>query len=82
MKDEFINYEPILETQSAGDLAIIRSILDSEGITYFIQNEHVAQYIYHSVPMRIMVNAEEAEKARELLKDVKLSPAYAGLKRF
>jgi len=82
MRDEFLDFEPLLETQSVGDLAIIRSILDSEGITYYIQNEHVAQYLYHSVPMRILVYTEEADKARELLKDVKLSSAYAGLKRF
>ena len=82
MKDAFIDYELVVETQSAGDLAIIKSILDSEGIIYFVQGEHVAQFIYHSVPMRVMVKKEKAEIARELLKDVKLSSAYAGLKRF
>ena len=82
MKDEFIEYELILETQNAGDQAFIKSLLDSEGITYFIQGEYVAPYIYHAVPMRLMVKKDEAAKAREILKDIKLSSAYDGLNHF
>lgn len=82
MKDEFIDYELILETQNAGDQALLKSILDAEGITYFIQGEYVAPYIYHAVPMRLMVKKDQAEKAREILKDMELSSAYDGLKHF
>lgn len=82
MKDEFIEYELILETQNAGDQAFIKSLLDSEGITYFIQGEYVAPYIYHAVPMRLMVKKNEAAKAREILKDIELSSAYDGLSHF
>jgi len=82
MKDEFTDYELIFETRNAGDQAFLKSILDAEGITYFIQGEHVAPYIYHSVPMRLMVKKEDAAKVREILKDAKLSSAYGGLKRF
>ena len=78
MKDELIDFELVLETHSAGDLVIIKSIPE---ILYFVQNEHVAQFIYHSVPMRVMVERRKAEKARRLLKNVKLSSAYSGLKR-
>ena len=79
MKDEFIEYELVLETQNAGDQAFIKSILDSEGITYFIQGEYVAPYLYHAVPMRLMVKKDEVVKAREILKDIELSSAYDGL---
>ena len=79
MKDEFIEYELVLETQNAGDQAFIKSILDSEGITYFIQGEYVAPYLYHAVPMRLMVKKDEAAKAREILKDIELSSAYDGV---
>lgn len=68
--------------QSAGDLAFLKSILDAEGITYFVQGEHVAQFIYHSVPMRLLVKKEDAAKVEEILKSVNLSSAYSGLKRF
>ena len=71
-----------LETQSAGDIAFLKSILEAEDIIYFVQGEHVAQYIYHSVPMRVLVDKKELAKAREILKDVNLSTAYSGAKRF
>lgn len=82
MKNEFIEYELVLETQSAGDIAFIKSILDSENITYFVQGEHVAQYIFHSVPMRLMVQKEDIAKTIQILKDVNLSTAYSGFSRF
>jgi len=81
MADEFIDYELVLETQSAGDLAFLKSILDAEEITYFVQGEHVAQFIFHSVPMRLMVKKEDVSKVKEILKGVNLSSAYSGLKR-
>jgi hypothetical protein len=81
-KDGFIEYELVLEIQSSGDLIFLKSILDAEGITYFVQGEHVAQYIYYSVPMRLMVKKQEVAKAREIIKDIQLSSAYSGLKRF
>jgi len=82
MTDEYIEYELFLETQSAGDLAFLKSILDAEGVTYFVQGEYVAQFIFHSVPMRLMVKKEEVSKVKEALKGVNLSSAYSGLKRF
>ena len=82
MKDELIEYELVLEIQNSGDLIFLKSILDAEGITYYVQGEHVAQFIFHSVPMRLMVKKQEVANAREILKDVRLSSAYSGLKRF
>ena len=81
MEKEFNEYIPILETHNAGDRVFIKSILDAEGIVYFIQGEHVAPFVFHSVPMRLMVQKDQAAKVREFLKDFKLSSAYDGLKR-
>ena len=82
MKEEnFIDYELIFEIHNAGDQAYLKSILDAEGITYFIQGEHVAPFIFHSVPMRLMVKKDQAAKVRDILKDFKLSSAYGGLKK-
>jgi hypothetical protein len=77
----FIDYELIFEIHSAGDQAYLKSVLDAEGITYFIQGEHVAPFVFHSVPMRLMVKKDEAAKVRELLKDFRQSSAYGGLKK-
>jgi len=80
MKDEPIEYELILETHNAGDQAFLKSILDAEGITYLLQGEHVAPYLYHALPMRLMVRKDQAEKAREILKDVELAFTYGSSK--
>ena len=81
MNKEFIEYEFIFEIHNAGDQAFLKSLLDAEGITYFIQGEHVAPFIFHSVPMRLMVKKDQAAKVRDILKDFKLSSAYGGLKK-
>ena len=77
MENEFIEYIPILETHNAGDRVFLKSILDAEGITYFIQGEYVAPYILNAVPMRLMVKKEQAHRAREILRDVELSFSYS-----
>jgi hypothetical protein len=76
MKDEFIEYVPVLETHNAGDRVFLKSILDAEGITYFIQGETVAPYVFNALPMRLLVRKDQAGKVREILKDVKLSYSY------
>ena len=80
MKKEFIEYVPILETHNAGDRVFLKSILDAEGITYFIQGEYVAPYVFNALPMTLMVKMDQADKARELLKDIKVSYSYGGRK--
>jgi hypothetical protein len=77
---DFIDYEFIFEIHNAGDQAFLKSFLDAQGITYFIQGEHVAPFVFHAVPMRLMVKKDQAASVRKLLKDFKLSPAYDGLK--
>ena len=73
MESEFV---PILETHNAGDRVFIRSILDAEGIVYFIQGETVAPYLFNALPMRVMVKRDQVDKARAILKDIELSYSY------
>ena len=75
-------FEPVLEIHNAGDRVFLRSILDAEGINYFIQGETVAPYIFHSVPMRLMVRSDQVPAVRALLHDFVQLPAYGGLKRW
>lgn len=76
MDDRFIAYEPVLDMHSAGDRAFIKSLLDAEGITYFIQGECVAPYLFNAMPMRVMVRKDQAEKTRAILRDVDFSYAF------
>ena len=81
---EFIDYKPaclllqeagreVLSTFRPGDIAIIKSILDSEGITYFFQGENFTYIDPLIIPARLMVKKDQVETAREVLKDLKLS---------
>lgn len=58
--------------------AFLKSILDAEGIEYFLQGEFVAPYLFNALPMRLMVRKDQVEKAREILQDVQLSYSYGG----
>jgi hypothetical protein len=73
VESEYIEYGEVLLTSNPGDVAIIKSLLDGEGITYFVQGETVAPYLYHAIPMRLLVKKDEIETALEILKDVELS---------
>ncbi len=74
----FVEFVPVLATHNAGDRVFVRSILDAEGITYYIQGEHVAPYIFNALPMTVMVRIDQADRAGEILKDMKLSYSYGG----
>jgi hypothetical protein len=70
---EFIEYEEVLSTFNPGDIAFIKSILDSEGIIYYFQGEHF-NYVRPLVePAKLMVEKDQVETAKELLKDANLT---------
>jgi hypothetical protein len=81
-KPEYIEYEQILATHSPSDRALLKSILDAEGITYYFDGEHTAPYVYHAIPVRLMIKKEQMEKAIEILKDLNLSFTFRGIKSF
>ncbi len=74
-------FKMVMEVHNAGDRVFLRSILDAEGIDYFIQGETVAPYIFHSVPMRLTVRRDQVAAVRGLMETFVQSPAYGGLKR-
>jgi Putative prokaryotic signal transducing protein len=75
--DDFIEFVPVIETHNAGDRVFLKSILDAEGISYFIQGEYVAPYMFNALPMTFMVRKDQAERAKEILKDVELTYSYS-----
>jgi len=75
---EFAEYEEVLSTNNPGDRAILKSILDAEGITYYFQGEHVSAYLYHAIPVRLMVEKDDVERVKEIVKDLQLSFTFGG----
>ncbi len=57
------------------DVALIRSLLDAENITYYFNAEHFMNVEPLAQPVRLMVKKDEAEKAKEILRDLNLAVA-------
>jgi hypothetical protein len=69
--DESI-FVKILETDSLSDIALIKSVLDGEGIRYFIQGENLKFLRPGDQPAYLMVHEEDAQDAITLLKPLDL----------
>lgn len=63
----------IRDTFNDSDVALMKSILDAEGIPYFFQGEYAASAVYHILPIRLMVPSAFAQRARELLDELDLN---------
>lgn len=70
---EYVDFQPILATFNTGDIAVIKSILDGEEITYYFLGEHINLVRPLGDPARLMVRSDQVETAIELLKDLKFS---------
>jgi hypothetical protein len=71
--EEYIEYTEILETFNPGDVAILKSILDEEDITYYFHGENFGRMGAMMEPSRLMVKTDEADEARELISGLKLN---------
>ncbi|HPD57692.1 MAG TPA: DUF2007 domain-containing protein [Smithellaceae bacterium] len=65
--DEFVE---VFSTYNQGEIAFIKSVLDGEGITYFFQGEGTTMLIAAGAYARLLVKADEAKTAREILRDL------------
>ena len=67
---EYLEFVCIAETMDFSIIPIVKSILDSGGITYFIKGEMIRSIAVLNNVMEIQVPIEDAEKAKDLLKDL------------
>jgi hypothetical protein len=68
----YVRYTEIVRTFGLADVAIIRSLLEEAGIDYFIKDEHYALVRPLVEPPKVMVNRDQVEEAREILKDLNM----------
>ncbi|HUL38007.1 MAG TPA: DUF2007 domain-containing protein [Thermodesulfobacteriota bacterium] len=71
---EYLEFEEILISLSSSDVAMIKSLLDSEGITYYFRGE--SSYSF-APPTRLMVQKDRADEAREILEGLDTSEDLA-----
>ena len=74
---EFVDYSEILATYNPADIAFLKSLLESEEITYFFKGENFQHVRPWADPARLMVRTDQVGKVMELIKDLKLS--YMGI---
>ena len=74
---EFVDFEEILATYNPADIAILKSILDSEDITYSFKGENFQHLRPLADPARLMIRKDQVEIVADLIKDFKLS--YMGI---
>jgi hypothetical protein len=69
----YVDYKEMLETFNPMDIALLKSILDAENITYFFQGEHFLHVRPLALPARLMVKTDQVEKAKEVLSNFNLT---------
>jgi hypothetical protein len=72
-KPEYVDFRPVLTTFNHGDIAFIKSLLDSEDINYYFQGENFHMSRFGVQPAVLMVHEKQVSEAEELLKDVELN---------
>jgi len=77
---EYIEYVQVLGTYNPADIAFIKSVLDAEGIIYYFLGEHFLYIRPLADPARLMVKADQVEKAREILTDLQLTVTGLSIK--
>jgi hypothetical protein len=65
--EEFVE---VFSTYQQGDISFIKSVLDGEGITYFFQGENSIMLIAAGAYARLLIKADEADRAKEILQDL------------
>ena len=66
----YVDLVEVYSTYQQGDIAFVKSVLDGEGITYFFEGESPILIGRAGAYARLLVKAEEVQRAREILQDL------------
>ncbi len=66
-----VKFLAVFDSFYPGEIAFVKSLLNSEGIYYYIDNENAALIANANPRMTVMVPEDQSSTAIELLKDVR-----------
>jgi hypothetical protein len=69
---QWIDFRELLTTFNAGDVAIIKSLLDAESIDYYFHGEFFSYIRPLIEPARLMVRKDQVAEAKDILWDLTL----------
>jgi hypothetical protein len=73
-----MEFELLLETNNQATVAVVQSLLESEGIPFYVQGEQFSALFSPVVgAARILVAAERLDEAREMIRGLSLSGAQS-----
>jgi hypothetical protein len=70
---ELAEFQEILFTPSPGDMAVIKSLLDSEGIVHHFRGEFFTSAHPLAQPARLMVSTDQTEEVIEILESLNIT---------
>ncbi|HDQ03958.1 MAG TPA: hypothetical protein ENN23_05220 [Deltaproteobacteria bacterium] len=65
-----IEFVEVYSTYNQGEVAFIKSVMEGEGVTYYFQGDNPSMLIAAGAYARLLVKADEAQRAREILQDL------------
>ncbi|HLZ19733.1 MAG TPA: DUF2007 domain-containing protein [Smithellaceae bacterium] len=60
----------VFSTYDPGEIAVIKSILDGEGIRYFFQGENINLLIAAGTRPRLLVDEDQVDRVRDILHEL------------
>jgi len=70
---ECSEFEEFVFTSNAGEMAIIKSLLEGEGITYYVKGEFSSHAHPFPQPARLMVQREGVNAVKEILESLNIA---------
>lgn len=66
----YVDMIEVFSTYNPGDIAVIKSILDGEGIHYYFQGDNTNMLVAAGAYARLLVQADQVERVRDILREI------------